>query len=362
MKIWRKRLTSYEFGYAASVTAAVFFAGLVGMIFPWDTRGWMVLTAFFVSQTTSGTPSRQTFFSSMVLIFAVLAGGALTASQVHAQILWTVVDILFLVCAYFYWTNQKNGDRRVSFLIYFLTFLMVALPSLMAGAILRDLLISVIAGAAIGIACRLLIFPINFAKMFRHDLNPILVQMQIYTKALTHYLKNQETSEQLLKEKYALEKLLSQGNRYPEWVYEAGFNPGLRSGFRFFLIYLEHVIELFFSFSYFVLRNEKSLFEGLSPLLVNVLNRNLELLTVLDHNLQDEQVPLPPSASDYVEDVTMLEEWVSAHVPNQLELLEIEPRYLVYIEVVRDMKEMRQLLLQLLMALPAPNQPLTAQK
>src|SRR5262249_47033043 len=120
---------------------------------------------------------------------------------------------------------------------------------------------------------------------------------------------------------------------------------------RYFLIHLEKVTELFFSMQYLA-------FKQIDPLLLNnlkepmglVVSKNQELLEYLI--LYFENKKYTESTSDFTRDMTDLESALQRILPGHFELMELSPDYIRLTTLVKDLKDIRELLLQLVMTIP----------
>lgn len=140
---------------------------------------------------------------------------------------------------------------------------------------------------------------------------------------------------------------------YPEWVFDVGFNPGLRAGFRFFLIKLDQVIETFFSINYLIHRKiAPELMQPLTLDLIETIKRNNQLILALVNFFQHGTYV--DTDENFMGDMVALSENMQDRIPNDLEVLGISPDYIAVTSLVRDIKDMRELLLQLILSLPVP--------
>ena len=123
-----------------------------------------------------------------------------------------------------------------------------------------------------------------------------------------HYHFHQHDTGLLTAKKTKIEAVLAaKQSLYPEWVYEVGFNPGLRSGFRFFLVNLERVIEIFFSMNYLANSGiDTTLLKSFAKYLTDVIEKNNELIHVLINYFSENKLKDTKSESDFTSDMTRI--------------------------------------------------------
>lgn len=311
---------------ALSTGLALFTAVIASHYFTAPQSLWILLTTFFVSLTTTGTPLRQAIHFLFIILLAMIAATLLTE---YGVISWlgrllsnALVAVLFITSAYY-------AVKNYFLLMLFSWILLIAFLSPFSMSSLPDNFIAILIGALIGIVFKLFIFPVKLDDAFCRGVVPVL-------KAL----ENNATSIQVEK------AFASQQSSYPNWVYETGFNPGLRASWRFMLIHIERLSELYFSLNYLLSQNTMKL--QAVPL---AMQKNAELLAILIHYFETKQYQ--KTESDYTSDITELEIELKQHVPAHLDLIDMMPEYLTLTAVVRDIKDIRNVLLQLVLALPS---------
>lgn len=280
---------------ALQVSITVFIAIWANHYLSFTHEYWLVATAFFASQTTKGAPIRQ----ALIVFVAMIA------------------------------------------LVFLLSFTVLPMHSLM---VLRDRLIDVGIGALIAILCQQVIFPFQFVDEFRLGLLPTVRFLKTYSDQLTSALLQDNPRASRLD--YRLQE------NYPEWVYDTGFNRALRAGFRFFLIYLERVCELYCSLNYYTTQAlPVALLSQVRPLFREVMQRNELLLDTIETYLSEGKLKI--IEADFTDDIEALQQAVRALVPANLELLELSPDDLTLSAIVRDVVDLRRFLLRLTLALPS---------
>jgi hypothetical protein len=350
---YMKYMNTFAFKRALSVGFTIFVACIMNYYFSFSKEAWIILAAWLVSQTTRGTPIRQAVLIFITMLVAILLSSWMLMHIKRGDIIYILSTIPLILCGYAAYFNKPQENKEVFFAILFSCIILFAsLSPTKTVQFMHDRALDVMIGALIGVLAKWIVLPIRLDKEFSAGVLPILRSFKQYSQALSKNLLFFNFKSGIMLEKVQVEVALQdQQAMYPEWVYEVGFNRGLRSGFRFFLVSLERISEIFFSMNFIASRN-------IDPLLLNDIHadlsrsmqKNEELLTILieyfEHNkLLDIQ-------SDFTSDMTALEKTLNRVVPGNLELLDISPSNLHVTALVRDIRDMRTLLLQLVMALP----------
>lgn len=346
-------LYSFSFRHAVSVTVAVFSAALMSNYFSMSHEGWMVVTAFLVSQTTRGTPLRQGINYFFVTIIAILISMLMQMYVSDADMLTVFAVCIFYIASCIIYIKRPLTNRTLYLLMLFPLVILIAIltPIKYENAVYARF-VDAMLGGAIGVVSVQLIFPVRFESEFRHGLIPLLVALKNYSRELIDCLVDDKKRDSLNEKRQLIESALqSQQGVYPEWVYEVGFNPGLRGGFRFFLVNIERVTELYFSLDCLARSGlDVGIMQELSRPLAESIRKNMELLSVLIEYLSN--VNVVTTESSYTSDIAELEETLRRNIPASLELLDISPEYVKLTAFVRDIKDLREILLQLVLALP----------
>ncbi len=345
---------SFAFRHAASITIAMVLALVVNYYVSFSETGWLVLAAFLVGQTTRGTPLRQGFTAFFAINLAFLLAMCLGVIFSPFEVL-ILIAIIFTASFLFALFNRASKERNsYRFLIFGVSLLAVIPMPEQSWQSIRMAVIDIAIGSGIGILCNQFIFRISVVREFSEGITPVLKQLNNYNTVLTNALvKKTDDVSVLLQAKIQVEKILVvQQDMYPEWIYEVGFNPGLRSGFRFFLLTIERATEIFFSLDYYAYQEiNKDWLKMLIDSIEFSMEKNSELIKILIAYFAENK--LLETHSDFTSDITALEVTLKKIVPDQLELLDIMPDYMMLTSLVRDIKDLRQLLLQLVTALPS---------
>lgn len=352
-----KYLMSFNIRHAIAVGVAILIA-ISLTTYSFSQEGWMVLGAFLVSQTTRGTPLRQGLIFFVTINIAIIFAAIMMMLLTQPLYLAALVGLIFVACAFIAYLSQPLSHNQFYCLLYFALIILIAtlIPSQSQND-LQDRIFDTALGSIIGMVCAQIIFPVKLVKEFSEGIIPILEALRDYTKAWSDYFAKDGSDLKLVTDKKLLIEATLQENRgiYPVWVYETGFNPGLRSGFRFFLVNLERVVETSFSLDYLGgYIAESSLPEDLAYAIANSMQKNEELLDILLCYFRNQTAY--ETKSDFTSDISTLENVLHQTVPDNLEALNVSQDYLLLTAIVRDVKDLRSLLLQLVMALPKPSQ------
>lgn len=178
--------------------------------------------------------------------------------------------------------------------------------------------------------------------LFKEGVLAVMRAERDYFHRVGLVLSHQQSPESLTEAAWALREVLaSPRGLYPEWVFDFGFNYGLRAGFRFFLLQLDRLNDLIFASHHgFLHKIENDDWEGMAETLIRVAAGHEALLSVIIEFFETEH--WQDANMDVVSDVSALRAIViEGGVP---------PRRVA--AWVREWLDMRECLLQLLMALP----------
>lgn len=333
-----------------SISMAVLTAVIADYYTNVESAGWMVLTAFLTTQTTEGTPLRQGIIFYFIITLAMIFA-SLLVMLAPPLVVYVIVGIIFVASAFAVFFSWPLSNKQIFHLMLFAFVLMIACLRLAEMQTpISDKLIAIMIGAMLGILFNQFFFPIKLNKAFFQGILPSLKALQEFSYALTDSFQGENNHDLLAVKKIALEKsMLFQYSRYPSWVYETGFNPGLRSSWRYFLVNLERVVEIYFALDLLAMRSVDVSLLGAQIALV--MKKNEALLDMLLQYVNQQKIA--DIDADFSQDLAELENAFKQVVPNQIEFLDVSPNAIILATVVRDMRDLRGLLLQLVMALPA---------
>lgn len=334
-----------------SAGLAVFIATIIDFYFFPNSEYWLLLSAFLMTQAAKTAPLREGMICFFIMMMALFLSTGLREMASSFYFIYSSVSIAFIVCYYFLLTGSSSSVH-----FYFVIFFIIFLSSiLMPGSSLQALpvrTIELMLGAATGFISRFF-FPLKLDAEFSSGMVPVLTKLNEYSTSLTHFLIFKDNEHFLLEKKNALEIILnSSSDMYPEWVYAIGFNRGVREGLRYFLIQLERTMELWFAIQGLAFQKQDVPVD-MQELFQTAMEKNRELLMILRHYFQKKDYG--KIKSDFTEDIVRLENALQKILPKDLELLDVSSLYLWLIVLVKNIKDLRELLLQLVLALPHPH-------
>lgn len=317
------------FKYALSMGLAMAIAVVVSAWF--DSRsGWVLLTVWFIAQMNREAPLRQGLIIVSLVLLAVLASAFLQQFLPWPPAIYIVIALLFLAV-------QMQAVWYL--LLFFIAFSL-------ADVNYAQNIIDVLAGAIIALLCRQIIFPLRLGAAFSQELLPVMKALHAYSDALVQrlFLADGHCDQQKQQLVQALQW------QYPEWVYTVGFNPGLRKGLRYFLLKLERLIEVYFSLQYLADTSiNPDLLSELKETVTTAMRHNQSLIEVLIHYFEHRQIK--DSDLAYTQDIAQMEEVLQRLLPAHIDLIDIAPDYILLTALARDVKDAREILLQLVMTL-----------
>lgn len=314
-----------------------------------DQTMWLVLAALLVMHT-----SRSAVLSQALLVITLAVAAVLLAYMLpcwlNIYLVFGINIIIALIVVIALTARRPMSVKNTYFIALFPVVFIIAQAFLLDDTWqCRDRAIALCLGGLIALICRYVFLPTNLYQEFKVGFLPVLNALIDYSRTISTVVNDGQLEHtQLHRAKIQLENALQERNGYPEWVYEFGFNPGLRSGYRYFLINLERVIDLYFAVGY-LFRSEllRDDLQGILTELRSVLEKNTQLIQIIvEYFSSGEYVDL---GADFVSDMTALENMVRELIPLHLDLLDISPNYLLLTALVRDVKDVRYVLLQLLL-------------
>lgn len=351
-----RKVSSSVLYSALSVGLSVLLAMFVNYELSYSKEYWIVLAAFLICQTTQGTPLRQAMIYGLISIAAIILAGILRIYNLPVLVSSIVIAIIYITSAYLIVLKRPTLNRTLLLIMLFVIMMIIAYYTpIKTMQFMRYRIIDIVIGIATGILVSQILFPMKLEKAFREGITPILQSLTDFSPSMIQFFLFETNDVNLLRRKKSHVEFILETHQglYPEWVYEPGFNPGLRSGFRFFLINIERVIEIYFSM--YRLNRETLDMETIkliTPAIKASMFKNEELLRVLIQYFNHNK--LEDIHADFTTDITELEEALQKIVPNNVELLDLAPQYVTLTALAREIKDLRRLLLHLATSLWHP--------
>lgn len=316
-------------GNAIRVSLAVFIAVIVNFYFTFSHECFIVLTTFCMTYKSRNKPIRQALITFFIILAGLFCAAFLQLFPFKVLLLW---PLLLLSAIIFLLKRNWPIKIRVSS-VFFVLIIAIAICWPEDTSTLRERIADSLIGGFIGFAAILFIFPFRPNVKFREGILPTLKNLYEYACDLTASKKRNLENALIFPP-------------YPTWVYESGFNPGLRGGFRFFLVHLEQIIDLYFILPLYDGKNQQ-----LPDAFLVVLDNNSQLIGMLvDYFMTNKIVP---TDLDFTTDIKALEDAIKDLIPASSEMLDLSPEYLQLSALIHALKDARKQLLQLLMSLPA---------
>ncbi|MBA3661228.1 MAG: hypothetical protein H0W64_05850 [Gammaproteobacteria bacterium] len=350
------RLTYYyALQYALRVSIAVGAAFLLTYFNFFGERAyWIVMSAFLVVQASRIMPITAALRSLIIIITVYLCGYFTLIITHNFFVAYFVLMVTYLLTGTVALVMQplRNKLFNLALIPLFIFLMMFFNPGFSTMRLQSDLL-QILIGGLIGGFCSCFIFPQSLFQSFRNGVLPVIERGANYLSAIEGQLMQEvaDRSQLIQSRLNFMHALQANPGPYPEWVFDIGFNMGLRSGYRYFLVHLGRLTELIFSMNYlasFPLSAE--LLANLRDQLIQTLQKNQNLLATLRHYFQEGILHSPEG--DFTQDLIELENELKKYLPQSLDLLDLSPDYLTATAVVRDLKDIRHELLQLLLTLP----------
>lgn len=327
--------------FASRSAIAVFISLMASYFLPQHTF-WLPLSAILMTQIELGLPLHQMLqraIAMMITLAITMQVFTFISFPYSAMIMISAITCL----AYWYaYTSRRYLSLHLPSLIL-IVFAFVGWPAdhdLMV--FLKDMAI----GSAIGITSTLLIFGDKPDIEFPLRVVPLLMAAKNYFAHLIDFLLNPQQRE-VSSSRELIEALWSNRDlNFPIWVFEPGFNPMLRAGHHYFVVHLGQVTEILFALHHLARhRFEAALIDNLRSPLTKYVENTLELFANIAQLLEGKE--LTESRTNFIEDMTSLEESFKAQVDISLELLGISKDYVYLAALMRYLKDLRGQLLQL---------------
>lgn len=305
---------------------------------------WLPLSTLLVTQIELGLPLHQmlqrVFVIMLILVITMQVFTVIPLSCSNSIMIAATTGLA-------YW-HAYSSQRLVALPPSLLILTMVAFagwPSINDSLpFLQDIII----GSVIGIASTLLIFADKPDAEFLSRVVLLLQAAQGYFNYLIKSFLSPSEHTATVTPRMLVEELWSNRDlTFPVWVFESGFNPKLKPGYRYFLIHLGQIAEILFALHDLArYQFDETLFTKFKDSLLKYEAANQELFASIIQFLEKKGKSIS-IASDFMADVIDLEKYFKANVNVSLELLDISPDYVRLAALVRYLKDLRSQLLQL---------------
>lgn len=326
------RLTIKE---VLKIALPVAVAALMPLFYPFKEASWCTLTTFTIVYACRYKPLRHGFITFMNILCAVFVAFVLTLLpilfvNIVLCVLLFIAAVIYRLKPGLYFNIRLNIILFVSVLCWYGAFYYHVNDYF----VLRTVIENIFIGGVIAFVFLSIFFPYQTYRALQQSLVPILTKLHRFAAGLGD-------EPDIL----GLQRMIVNPS-YPNWVYEPGFNPGLRGGFRYFLIHLEMLMDF-----YVTLANvEPSIKKYLTEDLLQVKNNNTQLLAaLLDYFVVAKTKNIPV---DLTTDIVEMEKTAQSLLPASTQMLDLAPDYIPLQSWVRLNKDIRQQLLMLLGALP----------
>src|SRR5262245_49164530 len=120
-----KFLKTFAVRHAVSVGMVVFIAALTNMYFSFSKEYWICLVAFFICQTTRGTPLRQGIIFFLIISLTMFAVSLIKLIVTNQIIFYSVLGTVFIFGAFYIFVNRFASSNKTIFILLFLFIWMI---------------------------------------------------------------------------------------------------------------------------------------------------------------------------------------------------------------------------------------------
>ena len=302
--------------------------------FSFARQGWMTITALAMTQFTKGTCIRQTLLRGLTIVAAL---SVIELSQFLDVLLLLPILLcvsLFTACITIFWFEMRRLPEFALF-VFCLLFANFMTTDISLHEQILDVAI-----VAVVMLCAAFI---DTWFMIKKTFIALIVRYLDYFVSITRKLCVMSASAQMA--------AFSFNNRLRQdaaWVFALGLSPRLRAGFRYYLLEIERVEELFASIATHM--HLIHFDNQLSASFMQVMLTNEKLLLALRTFFTDGI--FVRNQQDWVQDLVVFEALLERQFPIALQYMHFQHHDLVVVAFLKDCKELRQILFNLFMALP----------
>jgi uncharacterized membrane protein YccC len=328
---------------AIAVAAAV----LVDHYYAFTHALWVPLLTALVMYVTVHLNFRQ-MLQRTFWLFCILLGTSWLCLVIKQPVVIDLMAVLLFSVGYSLHQSAVARGNAISIALLVavvgLLMLLPLSPSLTLSARMHD----VVLGMLIGLMANLLIFPGRPDVDFRLGVISVLEAYSDYLPAITNLLFRLPAAELAAQQaRMRVERVLQvQEAFFPDWVYDAGFNPTLQAGHRHFLIKVEQLGQVLFAMHQ-VARH------AVDPTLLREFEQPIEryvqqvkavlMLFVARLNLQAIAEPV----ADFADDLETLEKTYREFIQVPLELLDTSQDYIDLAALITDLRDLQKMVMKI---------------
>lgn len=211
---------------------------------------------------------------------------------------------------------------------------------------MKDRVCDIFIGGMIGIVSNLFIFPRRADEEFRLLLLPILLAYEKYFSAIVEFLfeKKAENAE---KQKINLEQQLE---CLPDWVYDVGFDIGLKKGHQYFLMKIHQVAEILFAMHHTIrIEFDKEVIDTVRASVEDCAAKVKQLFDALITVFKLQK--LTEGVEDFATELTQLDEKFQTLLPSSLSVVDMPTEDEKFYEFIYTLADLRKALIKLGQAL-----------
>lgn len=304
------------------------------MQFSYSQQGWMAITLLAMTQFTVGTWVRQTLIRTITIIaslFLVVASHTLFPS--HAGLVLFSMTLLACIVSMML-LEIKFSDECM---VFALCLLFANLMQVHAN--FQDPLMDVLLVASLMLVISMLVTLFSIKQAF--------IQLMLYH--IDHLINMiDRVHDHALSRKRFMFVFNDNLQQDTGWIFALGLSPGLRAGFRYYTLQIERAIELLYGIQ--KIAHEIKQDEEMTQCFDLLMSNNKTLLSLLRAFFKTGS--LFSDTEDWLQDIVLFEKLIEQTLPAHAATLHFHARDLTMIELLRYCKDLRQVFLQLLMALP----------
>lgn len=339
--------------FAFLFASIMLFAYIINFFINFSHSFWMLVATFVTLVTLERKPPRHAFLCFITMMAALFFSHLLYRHLQASLSAFIIASTYIAIITLRYWHRPAKSLINLPLLFGLTLILTIFIPNVLQSQLIEQV-IDVFIGCFIALIGSLIVYTSFGSLHFRKSLLPMLIGLIDSVEKMIQYLENTNKDlHEIIKKTYSKqEHLMLDRSSYPEWVFETGFNPGLRAGQRFFLLNIETIADIIASLEMNCMQYDRN-HKEIDQHFVAALKTNKQLLQVIKDFCLSETYILPKH--DFKQDIQALQEFLQKKLPANLESLTHHKDALVCVAIARSIKDMRETLFALVMALPNAN-------